>query len=49
MVGFGGIQAIDAEFLCRVPIVDRATIAAPLFAAPRFRFLDHLLGTEKHP
>ena len=35
VVGFGGIQAVDAEFSYRVPIVDRGAIAAPLFAAPR--------------
>ena len=29
VVGFGGIHAIDAELLYRVPIVDRGTIAAP--------------------
>ena len=34
LVGFGAIQAIDADFPYRVPTVDRGTIAAPLFAAP---------------
>ena len=34
VVGFGGIQAIDAESSYRVPIVNRGTIAAPLCAAP---------------
>ena len=40
VIGFGGIQAGDTEFPYWVRIVDRGTIAAPLFAAPRFRFLD---------
>ena len=30
---FGGIQAVDTEFPYGVPIVDRRTNAAPLFAA----------------
>ena len=34
VVGFGGIQAVDAGFPYRVPIVDGGTIAAPLLAAP---------------
>ena len=34
VLGFGDIQAVDTEFPYQVPIVDGATIAAPLFAAP---------------
>ena len=34
VIGFGGIQAVDTEFPYRIPIVDRGTIAAILFAAP---------------
>ena len=34
VVDSGGIQTVDAEFLYRVPIVDRGTIAVPLFADP---------------
>ena len=34
VVGFGGIQAVDTEFPCRVPNVARGTIAAPLLATP---------------
>ena len=38
VIGFGGIQAVDTEFPYRVPIVDKGTIAAPLFAAPVSEF-----------
>ena len=31
---FGGIEAVDAEFPYRVPIVDRGAIAGPLFSDP---------------
>ena len=31
VVDLGGTQAADTEFPYRVPIVDRGTIAAPLF------------------
>ena len=34
-IGFGG-TGVDTEFPYRVPIVDRVTIAVPLFDAPHF-------------
>ena len=34
LVGLAGIEAVDTEFPHRVPIVDRGTIAVPLFADP---------------
>ena len=34
VVGFGAIQAVNTESPYRVPIIDRGTIAAPLFADP---------------
>ena len=32
LVGFGGIEAVDTEFPCRVPIVDTGAVAVSLFA-----------------
>ena len=45
LVGFGGIEAIDAEFPYRVPIVDRGGDCRTPVCRPHFRFLD-ILGGE---